>query len=395
MIGCMKKAKNTPQRGNSYSLYDCLSRELTDLLGSKVTNVKQLANLIWMVASVIQGNTIALSQLATFLPGNAQAESRVTRVRRWLMNQHVDAWEWYRTLLEHVLKGWREACLVVMVDGTMVFGDRLQIFRLSLVHGNRAIPLWWIVTPGKGLVKAEKLAAMFEQVALFLQPYSQQVICLADRGFRAHDWAELCVQVGWHYRIRITRNTQIWLRTGSPVRLDSLGVRPGHILCLNQVTLTLQHQFVTNVSMTWSRGDATHDPELVIVISDQRAHPDRLCEYALRMDIEQSFRDDKSGGFDIDHTRLNDPERLSRLLLVVAIATVWCHELGEFVLQDGEVTRRMIDPGDSRELSIFQLGLRWLNRCLAVMLDALPRFRARLSNIVLPPVRQSHHPAKV
>jgi hypothetical protein len=161
--------------------------------------------------------------------------------------------------------------------------------------------------------------------------------------------------------------------------------------------LTLHHQFVTNVSLTWSRGDAKHDPELVIVVSDQRAHPDRLCEYAVRMDIEQYFRDDKSGGFDIDHTRLNDPERLARLLLVVAIATLWCHELGEFVLQDGEATRRLIDPGDSRELtqSVFQLGLRWLNRCLAVMLDALPYFRARLSNIVLPPVRQSCRRVKV
>jgi hypothetical protein len=207
MIECMKKAKNTPQRGNSYELYDCLSKELVDVLGSKVANVKQRVNLIRMVAGVIQGNTIALSQWVTYLPGETQAESRVTRVRWWLMNKHVDTWEWYRSVLEHVLKGWKGACLTVRVDGTMVFGDGLQIFRLSWVHGNRAIPLGWMVVPGKGLVKVEKLAAMFQQVATFLQPYGQQVIGLADRGFRDHDWAQLCVTVGWHYRIRITRNT--------------------------------------------------------------------------------------------------------------------------------------------------------------------------------------------
>ena len=228
---------------------------------------------------------------------------------------------------------------------------------------------------------------MFQRVAEFLQPYSRSTICLADRGFRDHDWAELCISVGWHYRIRIARNTRIWLKSGRSARLDRLGLRPGRIVCFNHVTLTLQHQFVTNVSMTWSRGDATHQPELVIVVSDQRAHPDRLCEYALRMDIEQSFRDDKSGGFDIDHTRLLAPDRLERLLLVVAIATLWCHELGEFVLQQGEVTRRLIDPGDFRELSIFQLGLRWLKRCLATMLNSLPFFHARLSDIILPPVQ--------
>jgi len=72
---------------------------------------------------------------------------------------------------------------------------------------------------------------------------------------------------------------------------------------------------------------------------------------------------------------------------VVAIATLWCHELGEFVLQQGEATRRLIDPGDFRELSIFQLGLRWLKRCLATMLNSMPFFHARLSDIILSPVR--------
>jgi len=221
----------------------------------------------------------------------------------------------------------------VIVDGTMVFGDRLQIFRVSLAHGNRAIPLGWIVVPGKGLIKAERLQTLFARVATLLKPFADQVICLADRGFRDHDWAQF---------------------------------------------LTQHHAFATHVSMTWTRGEDTAAPELVIVISNQRAHPHRLREYAVRMDIERSFRDDKSGGFDIDHTQL---------LLAVAIATLWCHELGGFVLQHGGTHRCMIDPAHTRQLSLFQLGLRWLKRCLAVRLDALPVFHAHLSPCHLPPVR--------
>ncbi|MCS6849443.1 MAG: hypothetical protein RMN52_17220 [Anaerolineae bacterium] len=123
---------------------------------------------------------------------------------------------------------------------------------------------------------------------------------------------------------------------------------------------------------------------MVIVISDDRAHPDRLREYAVRMDIEQSFRDDKSGGFDIGHTRLVHPDRLERLLLAVAIAMLWCHEVGQFVLRAGEVMRRLIDPAYTRHLSVFQLGLRWIKRCLAVQLDALPTFLALLTPLSLP-----------
>jgi hypothetical protein len=386
MLGSVTTTKQAPPQGNSYELYDRLAEQMSARMGDAVMNVKQLTSLIWLVGAVLQGHSIALSQLATFLPGEAEAESRVTRIRRWLMNPHLDPWALYQPLLKHVLAGWHAACLSVIVDGTMVFGDRLQVVRLSLVHANRAIPLWWVVVPGTGLVKAERLQALFQQVADFLRPYARVVRCLADRGFRDHDWAELSLAVGWQYRIRITRNTHLHLRSGRTMRLDGFHLKRGRTLCLSAVTLTLRDPFVTNVSMTWSRGDEAHAPELVIVISDQRAHPDRLQEYALRMDIEQSFRDDKSGGFAIDHTRLQHPERLERLLLAVAIATLWCHELGEFVLRAGDAVRRSIDPGRTRELCIFQLGLRWLQRCLAVRLDALSCFHACLTNLDLPPL---------
>jgi hypothetical protein len=302
------------------------------LLSGDVSNIKQLTNLIWLVVSVINGQSIALSQLANLLPGSADAESRVTRIREWLKNPKVEVWALYQVVLRHVLQGqdWCDRTLSVMVDGTMVFGDRLQIFRLSLAHGNRAIPLAWVVVPGTGLVQAERLRPMFVQVAEFLIPYRVRVILLADRGFRDHDWALLCREVGWSYRIRIVRSIHIRLRTGATVRLDALKPKRGRTLCLSHAVLTQQHAFATHVSMTWTRGEANAAPELVIVISDQRAHPDRLREYAVRMDIEQSFRDDKSGGFEsgrsrghIDHTRLVHPDRLERLLLAVAISTLW------------------------------------------------------------------------
>lgn len=84
--------------------------------------------------------------------------------------------------------------------------------------------------------------------------------------------------------------------------------------------------------------------------------------------MSQSFRDDQSGGFELEHTQLRHADRLERLLLAVALATLWCHELGELVLTVGDQTRCKIDPGPRRELSLFQLGLRWLKRCVSTAL---------------------------
>ena len=115
----------------------------------------------------------------------------------------------------------------------------------------------------------------------------------------------------------------------------------------------------------------------------------RLREYAVRMDTEESFRDDKSGGFDMADTRLQHAERLERLLLALAIAKLWCHELGDPVLAGGETTRRAIDPGSDRELSVFQLGFRWLKRCVSTDIDQLPTFMACLSPLKLSSVGKS------
>lgn len=105
-----------------------------------------------------------------------------------------------------------------------------------------------------------------------------------------------------------------------------------------------------------------------------------------RLSIEQSFRDDQSGGFDFAHTHLQYPEYLERLLLALAIATLGCHELGVEVLHSGDALRREIDPGTERELSVFQLGLRWLKRCLATAIPRLRPCRARLKPLRLAPV---------
>jgi hypothetical protein len=376
--------------GSSQELYDRMSQKMMAMCGDKTTNIKQLVNLIWLVVGVITSRSIALSKIANSLPGDAEAESRVTRIRRWLMNSHVDVWSLYQPILEHVLKRWQQAKLMLVIDGTLVFGDRLQIYRLSLVHGCRAIPLAWIVTKGTGLIEAQRMRKWFKRMAKFLKPYERKVTLLADRGFRDHDWAKLCQNVGWRYRIRVTKNTIVTFADGRKVRIDQLGVKKGQIKCFQHIRLTVGGQFPTHLTVSWTHGSPKEPAELIAIMSDQHAHPKRLIEYGLRMRIEQSFRDDKSGGFDMDHTRLQDALRLERLLLAVAIATLWCHELGEHVLDQGEDSRRQIDPGPSRELSLFQLGLRFLIRCLDTTIDALPNFHAVLSDIRLAPVVKRH-----
>jgi hypothetical protein len=367
---------------SSQELYNRLNEKLRKLV--HVKNGKQLTNWIWVIVGVLQSQSSNLSQIANCLPMKTKAETRVTLIRRWLMNPHVKVWMFYKKVLEHVLSGWSTVNAYIILDGVMVFGDRWQIFRVSLQHGCRAIPIAWTIVEGKGLVKVTKLKSMLEKVQKFLKKYVKRVTLLADAGFRDCDWAQLCLKLGWNYAIRVACNTYITMPDGTSDRLDNLVPENCNRYFQNGL-LTRDAKLQTNVSVTWTT-NKEGDLEMVAIITDQTACRARLREYARRMSMEQSFRDDKSGGFDMEHTRLQHAERIDHLLLAIAIATLWCHELGEFILKQGDDSRCQVDPAYKRTLSLFQLGLRWLKRALATGFHFLPDFQASLSNLKLKPV---------
>lgn len=368
----------------SEELYTRLEKVIKPLVD--VDHAHHLSNWLWIVVGILQSNSVALGQISVHLPMQTKAEARVTRVRRWLKNIKVNIWGFYRPILENVLRGWQEQEAIVILDGLMVFGDRLQVFRLSLEHGCRAIPLGWVVLEGKGLTQVEKLETMLRQVAEFLRSRVKSVVFLADRGFRDCDWAILCHALGWHYDIRVASNTYVTLKDGCQMAIDALGVQPGQCGYFQDVKVTQDEKLQGNLSVTWTNGKRGEKIEIVAIISDQPAEKQRLDEYARRMRIEESFRDDQSGGFDLEHTRLEHPARLERLLLAVAIATLWCHEIGEQVLQDRTLQDELDPGGVHRELSIFQLGLRFLRRCLSTALHRLPDLKLLLTNLSLDPV---------
>ena len=54
-----------------------------------------------------------------------------------------------------------------------------------------------------------------------------------------------------------------------------------------------------------------------------------------------------------------DPAHGSRLVALLALATLLAASLGTWVLKSGR--RRWLESGRRRALSVFQLGLRWLH----------------------------------
>jgi len=122
--------------------------------------------------------------------------------------------------------------------------------------------------------------------------------------------------------------------------------------------LTLKEIYPVNLLVHWDVGEkepwclATNLPDLAMA----------LRYYRRRMWIEEMFGDMKKHGFDLESTMLRHSDRLSRLTLAVVLLYVWLVSIGTRTIRNG--ARHLVDRTDRRDLSIFQIGLRFIDRCV-------------------------------
>jgi len=127
----------------------------------------------------------------------------------------------------------------------------------------------------------------------------------------------------------------------------------------------------THLSLRWDK--AGKEPWILAAPEDGPAGLQAVHAYAKRNGCEQSFRDQKSGGFRWAQSHVREPERATKRVLVMTRATLLSIRLGTWLLKSGR--RRDLDPHRRRRLSLFPLGLRWLHPVLVLAGDcAVPPF---------------------
>jgi hypothetical protein len=100
-----------------------------------------------------------------------------------------------------------------------------------------------------------------------------------------------------------------------------------------------------------------------LVVSSEATSHHTFVEYGLRFRIEEAFLDEKSNGFGLEDSRLQGAAVLSRLCLVLAIATLYLVVQGSEFVRQGR--RREVDPHRHRGSSYLKIGWRYLKRFLS------------------------------
>jgi hypothetical protein len=320
-------------------------------------DLRNFSTFIWMILAVLLSRNPTLSLWACQLPFDVNAATTTTRFERWLHNKKIDTGRLCEAVICAAIRNWNPSRIVLALDTSML-RDRFCAVRVSMICLGRALSLAWkVLEHGSSSVKFKDYRDVLKQARARL-PEGTEVVFLADRGFVSKKLMKQLNEWGWDWRIRIKGNQVLHCR-GRRMTPKMLGLQKGNAMMFSEVIDFGGNLHGLSLSAGWSRGG----DEPWYILSNAPARSEVFMEYGLRFDIEEEFRDEKSGGFNLEKSCLQNTEALERMILIMTAAALVALNEGWAVTAEGK--RREVDTHWCRGLSYFQIGWRWILKQLS------------------------------
>jgi len=233
----------------------------------------------------------------------------------------------------------------------------VNVLMLSVGYKNISIPLFWTVLEEKGCSDNAERGGIVQQ---FIDEFGAESIefVTADREFASKEWLAYLVRNKISFRLRIKANTLITDKRGQTIHASKM---------LKTMKKGERAEFQRRRKL-WKQSVFVavcrkEDGDNVIVVSSERSGQ-ILLEYGRRWQIETLFGCLKTRGFRLEDTHLTRGERISSLLSLLTLATVWGLLAGEIAARQ---TPPKIKKHGRHEKSIFRLGLETLRNCFCQM----------------------------
>ena len=307
------------------------------------------------ISGIVGSKSSQLPSIATKIADRSKPESRVKRLSRWLDNEHIKEEVYFLPYAEMLLHCLALETLVLVMDGSGI-GRGCCALMIHVVYHSRALPLAWVVRQCPKGHAPEALHIELVELVSELIPEGTQVVFLGDGEFDGTDLQDTMNTLGWFYACRTAKST---VATWEDVtfHLDLLGssIKPGMLIELKEVQFTRDAYGPVMVLCCWAKGEV----EPLYLVSNISLAEEAIKYYKKRFRIETFFSDHKSRGFHIQKSHIEEPQRLSRLLIATCLAYIWIVYLGSQCKTAG--WQDIIHRKSRCDLSLFQLGLRLLD----------------------------------
>lgn len=340
------------------------------------------------VTALMKGHLLSLSRLARGLTGAGGLKAALKRIDRLIGHARIEGEaQWVAAAIAARLKA-QGGPLVIAIDWSAVGpgGAFVELRAVATVPGKgRGIPIYQRVYPLAKLGNPQAERALLDALSGWIGT-DLEVIVITDAGFR-RAWFAHVERLGWGWIGRVRRGVHLgrttargqmvftsaanWFkrasgkaRRESDCRLTKKAAWPCDVVLVRRRRTKRKHYRCpghgsTSKAMREARASA-REPWLLVHALRLRAYPPEkiVALYALRMQIEENFRDSKSAVYGMGHdiSRSRSARRLQALLVIATLAAFLLWHIGQLAEAEGLHRRFKATTRAARELSVITLA---------------------------------------
>ena len=309
----------------------------------------RIACFLAMIWGIMGAKKVQLWAIAQQFGGNAQQESRIKRISRFLWDQAL-TWDCTAQCIIAFLD--ISGPVTLVIDRTnWSFGKTERNFlTLAIVHHGNAIPIFIkdLSRPGNSDTEDRK-ALLRRFITLF---GADRIGCLlADREFVGQEWFVWLQENQVRSCIRVRNNTLMRHKNGGKVPAKHL-LRDMKIGDYRTWKERLYGHDWRAVGLKLPDGD------VLVLMADPDLPENLLPLYKIRWTIECLFKNQKTSGFSWETSHLLHPERGEKLAIVMALASAFA--IKEGLIQHAIKPIPFRKTVDTLLFSFFTYGLRTL-----------------------------------
>jgi hypothetical protein len=322
----------------------------------KGNTARHLNTLAALISGIVGSKRTNLPAIAGQVPDGTKKESRVKKYSRWIINERIEAEQYFLPYADALLRSLAHCPLVLVMDGSEV-GRGCLTLMVSVIYRKRALPLTWTVVKGsKGHFPETAHIELLKQVHP-LVPEGCTVIFLGDGEFDGTVLQATLEAFEWEYVSRTAKNAQLYA-DGERFAFQDLDIQPGDRISVPEALFTLQDYGPILAIAVWDK----EYKEPLYLVTNMDLLEEACHWYNKRFRIETFFSDQKSRGFHLHKSHVSNPARLSRLMIAACLAYLWIIFLGALAVLEGWTA--VIHRTDRCDLSLFRLGLSLLQHFL-------------------------------
>ncbi len=337
-----------------------------EYLKKKFSNPQYLMLLI-LINLLQNTKAVKLEELARRFQYPIELRSRIRKIQRFLsLPQFNIKTLWLPIFEQWITQRWNPGeALYIVIDRSQ--WRNINLLMVSLVYRRRSIPIYFTLLQKKGNSNLSQQQQVLLPALVLLKNY--KVIVLGDREFCSVDLARwLSLEQKVYLSLRLRKSEYVELEPHIWFQLKDLDLEPGTSLYYQDIKVTKTKGF-GGINLALKRKRNYRDlssKEPWYLLTNLPSLSAASDAYAKRMGIEEMFRDFKSGGYNLENTRVNNQKLISLILLICLSYTISIFA-GETIKQKG-VAKYVDRPSSSKRNyprhSSFSIGLHgqnWVN----------------------------------